>query len=741
MRTLRSRKNTRGQVMVIGALMSMVFVFFWLAVFGVGEAVAEKTHLQDTADAVAFVQATWAARWFNWLAYSNRAIVANFIILTEFAIIHSHAKFWFDIVGVFGLVADALKALFGIGAALDPVVKIAATAVGYYEKFAYYLADIGIPVYHVLIGVLHVMQNAWWIFLIIFPLKSNQALEFIDKELYDTVGSLGVGSLISSFTSTDSSGGGIDLSSTVSSVLQLALAAYTYYQYFMLMFHKEDPSEGNISARVGATKLDSKSAFNRKVSVWRRWKWITEETAHRYAQTKPWSWDNRGLFNFNFSLNLYIFGFDFSSGGDTHFERWSLKDDSMSFSLAGIGTTNKSQKGRPICVTVGLWQWHDTICSTPGEAAYDSFARDFFKIEFWVRFPFVGKKTVFSIGIQEVELSSEDYGLRSETDDSKDPSETARERGETTEESAEGMEEKAEEWYEDAEELTEDANELSSEASEWDEIARERGNEDPPGDVAGAQSTASSKRSSASTKRSQAATKRSDAAAKRSESQQTSSEAQQLQSNAANLNSAIGDVKDTIDSLTSSLYHDGPVLFFWGYMKRWGTPDGPNPRRTKKRFVFPLTGYKEKLTPPYMWEVNTDPDKTSDYKWTQEPSPGFVGDGGRSVAHYVLLYRPYRNLVQIGDFGLEKIMFGDPDDSSYPTPMMGDQYTVFSRGEVFYLNPFTRDEIPNVFNPWWRPRLSPISKDINSLVAKTGLDISQGIGDVIGSVVETLIPH
>ncbi len=753
-----ARKSQRGQVMVIGAMLSMVFVFFWMALFGVGEAVAERTHLQDTADAVAYTQGVWCARWLNWLAYSNRAIIANMIILTQFSIIHSHAKFWFDIVGVFGLVADALKALFGIGAALDPFVRAAATVVTLYEKFAREIADIGIPIYHCLIGVLHVLQNVWFIFLILFPFKSNQVMAYMDPELFETTDTSGISGLIDGFSNFDS---GTDISSILSSVGQLAFLAYAYYQYFMLMMHKEDPAKGSITDTIGGSKLDTPGMFNRKIGVWKRWKWIAGGSAHKHANGHenplvralfPWRWDARALVNLNISLgiDLGIVGFkiEFVSGGETHIERWSLSSDAaFALNLGGNDLVNsqvESQKGDAEFCKVGLWQWHTTIGGEPGDKVYDSYAHDFFELRVKIKFPFIGWITVFSLGIHEVELSSEDYGTRETEDDSSsnDPGQQAQDAGEDGVESGQAMQEEAEEKWAQAEDKREDANELDSEAAELDSEATELRNAEPPNE-AGADSlnaSATSKRSSATSLRSQADTLQAEGDKLNSDGIATEEQGEQTKANGAALSSEIGGV---LTEITSALYHDGPVLFFWAYMHpRWASGDGPSPRETKNRFVFPSIGdatYEGRLTPPHMWEVNTATDKISGYKWATEPSPGVLGDNGRSVAHYSLIFRPYKHPIENATgVALFDSMFGNNDDDT--TPMLGNQYTAISRAEVVYVNPFKEDEIPNVMNPWWRARLSPISKDISSITSKVG-DITSGIGETIDDILTKLFTH
>ncbi len=67
-----------GQVLVIGLLVALGLAMVAFTVANVGLMVAEKIHVQDTADAAAYSSAVVEARYMNLSAYINRAIVANY---------------------------------------------------------------------------------------------------------------------------------------------------------------------------------------------------------------------------------------------------------------------------------------------------------------------------------------------------------------------------------------------------------------------------------------------------------------------------------------------------------------------------------------------------------------------------------------------------------------------------------------------------------------------------------------
>jgi len=79
---MKTRLATRGRgqgghVMVYAVAMLLAVALMVMLVFNTGQATSEKVRLTNTSDAVAYSVATVGARDFNFLAYTNRAIVAN----------------------------------------------------------------------------------------------------------------------------------------------------------------------------------------------------------------------------------------------------------------------------------------------------------------------------------------------------------------------------------------------------------------------------------------------------------------------------------------------------------------------------------------------------------------------------------------------------------------------------------------------------------------------------------------
>jgi hypothetical protein len=87
------RDRQRGQALIyglfilIGGLASLFFLF------NTGQLTREKTKLTNTADAVAYAAGVLHARALNFDAYSNRALVANEVLVAQMVSLSSWAQY------------------------------------------------------------------------------------------------------------------------------------------------------------------------------------------------------------------------------------------------------------------------------------------------------------------------------------------------------------------------------------------------------------------------------------------------------------------------------------------------------------------------------------------------------------------------------------------------------------------------------------------------------------------------
>lgn len=74
-----ARRLQRGQVLVLALALLGAGLAGALVMYNVGQATAERAQLQDAADAAAWSGGLWVARQLNFMAYTNRAMVANHV--------------------------------------------------------------------------------------------------------------------------------------------------------------------------------------------------------------------------------------------------------------------------------------------------------------------------------------------------------------------------------------------------------------------------------------------------------------------------------------------------------------------------------------------------------------------------------------------------------------------------------------------------------------------------------------
>lgn len=83
----------RGQAMVYGLFMLMAGVAALYFLFNVGQLTQEKTKLVNTSDAVAYSAGIMHARAMNYMAYTNRALVANEVAIAQSVSLASWGKY------------------------------------------------------------------------------------------------------------------------------------------------------------------------------------------------------------------------------------------------------------------------------------------------------------------------------------------------------------------------------------------------------------------------------------------------------------------------------------------------------------------------------------------------------------------------------------------------------------------------------------------------------------------------
>lgn len=90
----RSRQAQTGQALVLALLLLVGAVFMLLASYSSGRVLTTRQSLNDAADAAALSAATWRARVLNYVAYTNRAIVAQEVAQAQAVTLASWSRYF-----------------------------------------------------------------------------------------------------------------------------------------------------------------------------------------------------------------------------------------------------------------------------------------------------------------------------------------------------------------------------------------------------------------------------------------------------------------------------------------------------------------------------------------------------------------------------------------------------------------------------------------------------------------------
>ena len=97
MRGTRGYRRQKGQAIVLGLLFLAISLVALVALYNQSQLVRHRVQLENSADATAYSIAKLAARNHNFVAYTNRAMVANEVSVGQIAALISWAKHYRDI--------------------------------------------------------------------------------------------------------------------------------------------------------------------------------------------------------------------------------------------------------------------------------------------------------------------------------------------------------------------------------------------------------------------------------------------------------------------------------------------------------------------------------------------------------------------------------------------------------------------------------------------------------------------
>jgi Flp pilus assembly protein TadG len=119
----RLRRDERGQAIVIGAVAMLILAVMVMTSVTIGHGVYSKIKLQDAADAQSYSIAVKEARAYNFLAYTNRAMVVHYSAMLTVMSYVSHALYLQKTVGTAARYLKYIPAIGAIFAAVEAAIN------------------------------------------------------------------------------------------------------------------------------------------------------------------------------------------------------------------------------------------------------------------------------------------------------------------------------------------------------------------------------------------------------------------------------------------------------------------------------------------------------------------------------------------------------------------------------------------------------------------------------------------
>ena len=126
MKASKRKAPERGQAILIGVVGLLILAIGMYTSYNLSRTVYEKIKLQNTADATAYALATLEARTFNFIAFTNRAQVANYVQMMEAQSTLSQVTFFEGTAGWNGDFLQATAQLLETASAVPGVIALAA---------------------------------------------------------------------------------------------------------------------------------------------------------------------------------------------------------------------------------------------------------------------------------------------------------------------------------------------------------------------------------------------------------------------------------------------------------------------------------------------------------------------------------------------------------------------------------------------------------------------------------------
>lgn len=146
-------RSARGQALPIGLALIMMGALATLVLFNTGKLATEKSNVANTADAAVYSGLVWQARTLNFQAYTNRAMVANQVSISQLVSIGSWTNYG-------RISARNLDYAIGWIPVVKPFTQAAVNIMTQVENIVQSAVKVAIPIINAINDVLSIAQES-----------------------------------------------------------------------------------------------------------------------------------------------------------------------------------------------------------------------------------------------------------------------------------------------------------------------------------------------------------------------------------------------------------------------------------------------------------------------------------------------------------------------------------------------------------------------------------------------------
>ena len=138
-------RKQRGQAIVAALIIMVLSVAGLVLMYNTGQATSEKLRVVNAADAAAYSGGVWVARQLNFMAYTNRAMIANHVSVGHFVSFASWVENFEENAENLDDIGDILQIVPVVGTAIEAVTEIIEQVAEAYLEVTEGFGDVYVP--------------------------------------------------------------------------------------------------------------------------------------------------------------------------------------------------------------------------------------------------------------------------------------------------------------------------------------------------------------------------------------------------------------------------------------------------------------------------------------------------------------------------------------------------------------------------------------------------------------------